>query len=443
MTSIRTNAHVADAAFRARRWRVAAIAGAIAASALMAACDTNELLDVETPAVVPVDMIEDPANAVLMVNSVAADLGCALGAMIGVEGLISDELADAQLGAAAWPYDRRDANVQTNGIYGTGPCTSNQNPGIYTPLSTARWAADHAIQNLTTWTDAQVPNRQALLARSALYAGFSYALLGMSMCEAAFDLGPQVNQQAMFTLAEERFTQAITAAQAAGTGTEATGVRNAAYVGRARVRLFLGNKAGAATDAALVPAGFVLNVANDASDNRLYNRIFTMTAQNGLYTVETASRNLTTENGQVDPRSASTQTTTNPADNRAVIFVPNKYAAGYAAPTRVASYTEAQLILAEAQGGTSAVTIINALRAAVSLQPYTGATDAASIQNLIIDERRRALFAEGFRNYDMQRFNVPFNPPVGATFPNKGGLYGNTRCLPLPDVERVNNPNIT
>ena len=42
----------------------------------------------------------------------------------------------------------------------------------------------------------------------------------------------------------------------------------------------------------------------------------------------------------------------------------------------------------------------------------------------------------------MQRFNVPFNPAVGVAFPNKGGTYGNTRCLPLPDVERFNNPNI-
>ena len=443
MTSIRTNAHV-GAGFRRRRRPITVLTAAIATSAIMMACNSSELLDVETPAVVPVSMIEDPANASLMVNSAVADFACALGATISVEGLISDELADAQLGAAAWPYDRRDANVQTNGIYGTGPCTSNQNPGVYTPLSTARWATDHALSNLTTWTDAQVGSgRQALIAISALYSGFSHSLLGMSMCEAAFDLGPQVNQQAMFTLAEERFTQAITAAQAAGTGTEATAVLNAAYVGRARVRLFLGNKTGAATDAALVPMGFVLNVSNANTDNRLYNRVYSMTANSGLYTVETTARNLKTEKGEVDPRAASTETDTRPADNRAVIWVPTKYAAGLAAPTPVASYKEAQLILAEAQGGTSAVAIINALRAAVNLQPYTGPTDAASIQNLIIDERRRALFAEGFRNYDMQRFTVPFNPPVGASFPNKGGSYGDTRCLPLPDVERFNNPSIT
>ena len=440
MTSRTHHSRIAGALVRRRRWQIGFSAAAmVGASALIAACNSSDLLDVSTPANVPVVLLDDPKNAVLMVNSAVADFECALGSTIAVEGIISDELADAQLGAAAWPYDRRDANTQTNGSYGTNACTSNQTPGIYNPLSTARWDADNALKKLQEWTDAQVPNRQALIAKAALYAGFSYALIGMSMCSAAFDLGPEVQQAAIFPLAEQRFTTAITAAQASNQ----TAVLNAAYVGRARVRLFMGNKAGAIADATLVPKGFVLNAANDATDNRLYNRIYAITQQFGFYTVEGLSRDLKTETGQVDPRSTSKQVSTRPADARSAIYVPDKYSAGDAAPTRIASYEEAQLIIAEAQGGANAVTIINALRSAVGLTGYSGPTDAASITNLIIDERRRALFLEGFRNYDMQRFNVPFNPPVGAAFPLKGGTYGNTRCLPLPDVERFNNPNIT
>jgi len=410
----------------------------LTAGVTLVACNSNDLLDVETPAAVPVEMLDDPKNAALMVSSAVADFECAFGAMVSVTGIIADELSDAQLGAAAWPYDRRDANTQTNGSYGTNPCTNNQTPGIYNPLSTARWAADHAITNLTKWTDAEVGStRQALLARAQVYAGFAYALIGQSMCSAAFDLGPEVQQQAIFALAEARFTSAISTAQAAGQ----TALLNAAYVGRARVRLYQGNKTGAAADAALVPAGFVLNSANDATDNRLYNRVFSITAQSGFYTVEDLSRDLRTEKGEQDPRSASKLTATRAADARSPIWAPNKYT-GYASPIRIASYEEARLILAEAQGGAQAVTIINALRAAVGLQPYTGGTDAASIQALIVDERRRALFLEGFRNYDLHRFNLPFTPAVGVAFPQKGGSYGNTRCLPLPDVERFNNPNI-
>ncbi len=421
-----------------RRTAITAIMAVYVTGALMAACSTASLLDVVAPANVPVSRLNEPGNAVLMVHSAIGDFECAFGAAVSVEAIISDELADAQLGAAAWPYDRRDFNTQTNGAYGTGSCTDNQTPGIYAPLSTARWSADHAVTNLTGWTDAQVPNRMALLAQANLYAGFSYATLGMAMCSAAFDLGPEVQQTGMFALAEARFTAAITAAQASSS----TNILRAAYVGRARVRLFLGNKTGAAADAALVPVGFALNSSNDASDNRLYNRIYAITQQFGTYTIEANSRNLVTDRGEVDPRSAAKLVSTRPADAKSPIWVPLKFAAGDAAPMPVARYEEAQLILAEAQGGASAVSIINALRTAAGLLSYTGATDAASIQNLIIDERRRALFTEGFRNYDMQRFNVALNPAAGTAYPIKGGTYGTTRCLPLPDVERFNNPNI-
>lgn len=422
-------------AITGRRSTGAGLCALVIAGALLSACSTDRYLDINAPSRVPVETLDNPVNAALMVNSAIGDYECAIGSAVTVEGIISDELGDAQLGAAAWPYDRRDANTQTNGAYGTAACTSNQTPGIYTPLSTARWAADNALTKLQGWTDAQVASRASLIAQAALYAGLSYAMMGMSMCEAAFDLSAPVNQMAMFALAEQRFTTAITTAGASAS------VVNAAYVGRARVRLFQGNKTGSASDAALVPAGFVLNAGTGSNDNRRYNRIFASTGQFGFYTVEPGSRGLTTENGQVDPRSATITMATRPADSRTTIVEPAKYNA-YTSPIRIASYDEAQLILAEAQGGASAVTIINNMRAAVGLSPYTGATDNASIQALIISERRRVLFVEGFRNYDIQRFTIPFNPPAGAAYPLKGGFYGNTTCLPLPDVERFNNPNV-
>lgn len=411
-----------------------------------AACDTNKLLTVEAPNSVPVAIFDAPENAILMVNSAIGDFECAFGAFVLVEGLISDDLADATLTAAAWPLDRRDANTQTNGTYGTGGCTATNTPGIYTPMSTARWEADQALTKLNKWTDAQVPTRTALIAQMNLYAGFSYATLGMAMCQAAFDLGPAVDQKGMFALAEKRFTDAITA----GGTANLPAVVNAAYVGRARVRLYQGNTAGAITDAQLVPKGFVLNIITGANDSRRYNRVYNATEQAGNLTVEKLSIALKTENGEADPRAAVTQTTQKPADSQSVIYAPTKFATGTVAnnavgdaiPFPIARYEEAQLILAEAQGGANAVTIINALRAAVTLKPYTGATDATSIKNLVIDERRRALFVEGFRNYDIQRFNLPFNPTVGTPYPRAGGTYGNTVCLPLPDVERINNPNI-
>jgi hypothetical protein len=402
---------------------------------LLAACDTDRLLNVNVPSRVPASTLNDPSQSALMVNSTIGDFECAIGSYIVVEGLISDELADAQLGASAWPYDRRDANTQTAGVYGTSGCDNNQNPGIYLPLSTARWSADNALTNLQGWTDEQVTDRSSLIAQAATYAGFDYALLGMSMCTAAFDLGAPVDQKAMFADAEARFTTGIDAATSSGM----TDMLNAALVGRARVRLFQGNNAGAIADAQKVPAGFILEASTGGDDNRRYNRIYAVTTQFGFYTVEASSRALTTE-GVADPRAEADKMTTRAADAKSPIYAPAKYTSD-ATPIPVARYEEAQLIIAEAQGGSNAVTIVNALRAAAGVPAYTGPTDAASIKTLIVNERQRELFLEGFRNYDIQRFGLPLNPAVGAPFPDKGGTYGDTKCLPLPDIERFNNPN--
>ncbi|HEY4129843.1 MAG TPA: RagB/SusD family nutrient uptake outer membrane protein, partial [Gemmatimonadaceae bacterium] len=427
--------------------KVAKILGAMIAVGFAVACSTDRLLDVNAPNAVPVTIFDSPTAATLMAQSAIGDFECAFGSAVTVEGIISDELADSQLGAAGWPYDRRDANTQTNGIYGINPCNSNQNPGIYTPLSTARFDADNALTKLGGWTDAQVPNRPTLIAEMNLYAGFSYAMLGVSMCGAAFDLGPTVDQKGMFALAEKRFTDAISTGTTAGL----PNVVNAAYVGRARVRLYQGNPAGAIADAQLVPKGFVYNASTDASDGggRRANRVYAATQQFGDYTVEQVALNLQTENGEADPRAAVQVTATRPADSKTVVYVPKKYSSGAATnntvgdaiPLPMARYEEAQLILAEAQGGAQAVTIINALRSAVPLKPYVGATDATSIKNLVIDERRRVLFVEGLRNYDIQRFNLPLVPATGTPYPRVGGTYGTTTCLPLPDIERFNNPN--
>ncbi|MDB4875341.1 MAG: RagB/SusD protein [Gemmatimonadetes bacterium] len=415
---------------------------ALAAAALVvagAACHTSDLLNVQAPNAVSVSIYDNPINATLMVNSAIGDFECAFGSYVVAEGLATDELHDATLANGDWNLDRRD-NGFTNGLYGTNTCTTVT--GMYTPLSTARGEADAAVTRLAGWTVAQVPNLATLQAQANLYTGFSYSALGMAMCQAAFDLGPLVDQPGMFTLAEARFTAAIAAAQTAGS----TNLATAAYAGRARVRLFLHNTAGAIADAQLVPPGFVFNAAMDATNARRFNHVYQGIATAGSATVEVTARALTTENGEVDPRSATTQLKTVPPDGLATIFIPTKYnaaslTAGEALPMPIVRYAEAQLILAEAQGGASAVTIINAMRAAVSLKPYTGATDAASITKLITSERQRVLFLEGTRGYDIERFNLPLVPAVGAPY-LQGGVYGGTVCLPLPDIERFHNPSI-
>ena len=438
MTWNQTSGRVARRGRRAQMHWLAMAAAVISVAASVTACNTDQLLDVKAPDRVPAETLDDPAQANLIVNGAVADFECAYASYDLAQAIMSDEFSDAQLGAASWSYDRRDFSSSPGGIFGENGCNSSQNPGIYTPLSTARWQAENALTKLNGWTDEEVgSDRINLIAVAALYTGFSYSALGMIMCSAAFDLEAPIDQQAMFARAEDRFTQAIEAATQAG-GMDS--VVNAALVGRARVRLFQGNTAGAIADAQLVPAGFVYYATYAGDQDRRYNRVYSATTQFGDYTVDPASRNIETE-GMVDPRSAVRDDPTNAADPDEDIWGVVKYT-GDESPIRLASYDEARLILAEATGGPDAVPFINDLRGDYSVPAYSGPTDAASIQALIAHERRVTLFAEGFRQYDIQRFEIPQVPVAGTPFP-KGGFYGTTTCLPLPDIERFNNPNVS
>ena len=118
------------------------------------------------------------------------------------------------------------------------------------------------------------------------------------------------------------------------------------------------------------------HTAMDATNTRRFNPAFTSISTNGTSTVEASTRALTTENNELDPRSTTIKLNTRPADGINTIYIPAKYnaatlSAGQAIPLPIARYAEAQLILAEAQGGTAGVTIINNMRAAVGLAKRT------------------------------------------------------------------------
>jgi starch-binding outer membrane protein, SusD/RagB family len=106
----------------------------------------------------------------------------------------------------------------------------------------------------------------------------------------------------------------------------------------------------------------------------------------------------------------------------------------------IATWREAHLIIAEAEGGAEAVSRINTLRTHHGLPQYTGPTTTAAIRDLIIQERARELYLEGHHLNDLRRFDLPNTPAVGTPY-RQGGSYGSVRCFPLPAVEKNNNPN--
>ncbi len=421
-------------------------AACIAAAVLSgAACRDVTSLQQSNPGALDASSVYVPANAVLLTNGVIADFECAFSRYVVGSGVFTDELSDAIANPTNYEYDRRA--VLTNGPYGTVTCTSttNQQPGIYATLSTARGSGDTVAAKLRGWTDAELPagvSRVKLIAQASTYSGYSIVLLGESMCSAAINLGPELTPAQLFAEAKIRFDTAVVDATAAND--QAT--LNLALLGRARTELNLGDLAGAGADAAKIPATFVANMGTDGVNVRRENFSFIAINQNSWATVDPSFRGLTI-NGVADPRVAVTNTNRNGTASGTQMWTPDKYTA-LTSPMAIARYAEAQLIVAESKlaandlaGAVAAINIVRASRAGVPAYDGTGQT-AAQIKATIIEDRKRELFLEGHRLGDLRRYGLTFTPTAGTAYTIGGGTYGTQTCFPLPDVERINNPNI-
>src|SRR5688572_29024 len=359
-----------------RRFSAALVAAVMTTTA---ACD--RLLDVDNPASVPIAELDNPALMQTLEAAAIQQFQCAFANFVATAGVLSGEYWVANGFVNSHPWEWRGV-VQ---IKGTGGSCGNRNAtslGYYSPMQEARFQLDDLFARASEYTDEEVPNRQRMLTEARAYAGYAYTILGETFCEMAVNGGPKMTSQEVWAMGEERFSEAITLATALGTGADAVSLRNMATVGRARVRLDMGKLAEAAADARLVPAGFVRNAEFSTTTQTRENRIVNLTVTTSNISVAPAYQGLTV-NGQPDPRVRAQNMNRLGPDNATPFWRPLKYTS-QTSPMPIASYAEAQLILAEASSDQAEkLAAINRVRALSSIAPFVGTvTDA-----VIIEER--------------------------------------------------------
>lgn len=407
----------------------------------LVACETAQNpLEVESSSRIPAVNVETPANAQLLVDGAIADFECAFAAYVVQSATVGEEFIYAQQTADRVPADRRNT-LPTDIRYSTFGCESI---GIYTPLQTARASAENILSYLKGWTDAEVPvNRTRLIGIAAAYAGYSYIMLGEGFCTLAFSkinpdrsiaYGGEVQRDSVFRIAVNKFTESIAASQA----TANTAILQMAYLGRARAKLNLGDYAGAKADAQQVPAGYLKNATYSVTVGRRRNFVFDENAAaNRSSSVGEPYRSMTG-----DPRVPVTSTTT-VSTTGIRHYYQTKYATA-SDPIPLATYEEAQLIIAEADIRANdlvgALAILTAERTRGAQGLFLGVTQADYMAELV-DQRRREMFLESHHLADIIRYNIPVQPPAGTPH-HFGGTYGNQICFPLPSAERLNNPLI-
>ena len=456
----------------------------------------SDLMEVDLPASLTGAVLEEAASAENQVFSVMAFFECSY-SEVTYEALGFEDLWERLTGVSApADYDYRTSS---------GACdSSDSNASYYRNLQVSRVMGENVYERLTNeWTDAEVPNRTKLQALAALYVAADIEVLGAFFCDMAFDAGPILSPTEVLTIGESWIATAMTHITSLGDfeieNDIATSAMTVAYGLRARMRWMMGDFAGAATDLANVPMGFEAKVTREPGVQRR-NKVFQGGLANpwsGMFVgpfdwwtpqvIVTDKTNPVTgltwptiipftgyndlgilPDGRavradgipirvgVDAGAANDETAVGgrvplvvqrPLGGTIDASSPSKYTSE-ADDIPWISWREMWLIAAEIEGGQQAIDRVNDLRTwdgrNLPLVTYADPADATEIRYMIIEERRRELFAEGGRFWatKLQNLDLLWFPRAQGVFPTQGWtIYGGIRVL-MDDGEYTENPNL-
>lgn len=411
-------------------------AGLLAMAALaLSGCDS--LLDVESdPQTVDAD---SPVSLSAALVGATADLFQSYDSFIVWAGLFNDEFVNSGTAPGIQAWDRRDVDADCCGGVGRGSSIGGGNYGL---LQRAVAISDIQQERLAAGDFAEYPEGGTDAEEYALfsaYTGFAKTWIGDLWCSTAFGgMGPELATTEVYAAAEAEFTQAIDAAGAA------EDIRQLALAGRARVRLFMGDESGALQDAQQVDPDFEYFANYSTASFEQRNRIHFRTWDFANWSVGPAFRDLTIDGtGTPDPRVQLALDPRPAFEPSQPLYAPLKVSSP-STSLRIASGEEARYIIAEIQGGQTAVDIINEIRAehGISIAWTPTGSPADEILLKVIDERKRTLFLEGVRQGDLRRYLERYGLDLFPTSTPQGFPMGNQTCIPLPEVERNNNPDL-
>jgi hypothetical protein len=409
---------------RGTRGRTRALLAALVVPLALAGCDS--LLEVSVPGSATEAEFENPALARTILVAALGEFECSFAQFVTTTGILAAEV-ESTTGLRATNIWNSRLDELDNVMGGCTTSRAADGFGYWAPMQTARYLADDGYRRITDYPADAVPNRERKLAELSAYGGYAYLLLGEGHCEMAADGGPLLTRNQTFGMAEERFTRAIPHAEAAGNA----GLRHMALVGRARARLNMGNTQGALADARLIPDGYVREVGFSSAQVRRENRWPSITITSRRLATKPAYRGLMV-GGVPDTRVPSI--INGVGEDGSTVFHQQRKYVNHTDNIPLASWIEAQFIIAEVEGGSAAVQALNRIRAHYQLPAYTGDGNLDDI----IEERRRTFWLDGHRLGDMLRYGIPFDQGLSS----RGDAYGGTTCIPMPRNERLSNPNI-
>lgn len=387
------------------------------------------LLDVDNESDILDEDLDDPAAIGPIVAGVAGDFGQFYSSMAHAVALASFEL---------WHTGSHGHDRETDEGFLARP-SSDGNSG-YNNASRAIWVAMDAQRRLrNVFPDA---DQREEMAEVVTWSGFTMHMLADNFCQATFDAGPPVSPEEVRQMAEDRFTEALAAAEAAGSQQW----RLRALAGRARARLMLGDNAGAIADAQQIPQGFLFPYVYSANSGREYNYYAGHTRDRFRRETGIHPRYFEDERYLNDPRTPWIDWGEDAVGPDAIRqWVEQDKYRDRDSEMLVSSWQEVRLIEAEAwirMGDLDdlerAVELIDGVRTYVELPPYDGPLTQEAVMEQLIYERSAELWLQGQQLLDLRRFDSPLLDQP----PGRGGLATRGDCWEIGEDEYLTNPNL-
>jgi len=398
----------------------------LAALVSTGACSEVLTLDVEAPGRIADEDLNAPDAVPGLVAGMSYDLTQAMDGVL-------QELSLA--GGDLWHSGSYDFGTYPRGILLQSP---EDWDGSYGTMQQARWVAEDGLRRISEVLEPAAFEANQNVARAYLLAGFANRLLGEVQCTSTVDGGPEVQRTEHFNRADSLFSRAI----AVGTASGRDEIVEAAYGGRASIRAWLGDWAGATADAQQVDPDFAYHLVYSTISGGVSNDLVFETNNRKEFTVLATIWETVTD----DPRVPWEVVFDNAGqvakgqDGETDFYRQLKYLT-QDDDVALTKGTEMLVLRAEAalRGGDigGMVTLLDAARDAYGMDPIPAvpATEAEAWE-LLRTERAATVWLEGRRLWDLHRWKqegAPMADPYAAD---------RDTCFPISDEERRVNPNL-
>ena len=434
----------------------------------LAACDPQELLEVEDPEFASPESLADPSALPTLIAGAIGDFQIAYSgsgyadgftnpdAFITVTALLSDEFY------ASGSFETR---IRTDQRDQFDPAQGNTSDDTFNTLQAARRSLNAAAEAVARVAEDADNSR---IAELRALEGFTLVALGEGFCGnipisattesgGPGEPGQPLSTAEIFQEAIARFDQAL------AIGPD----YSLAKVGKGRALLDLGEFEAAAAATAGVPTEYVYLIDHSANSARQNNGVFTL-QDNGRYSVANSEgRNGLPYRSAMDPRVPWVEDPDGGFVSTIPLYLDLRYPS-FDADVPLAGGIEARLIEAEAALNAGNVdswlSILNDLRADVqglmsarfesysanlpedfpsTLTPLAPPAIQTERVQLHFSERAFWLYTTGHRLGDLRRMIRQYGFSAAQVFPigdyRQGGTFGSDVSLPIP-FEEINNP---